>query len=343
VGARRVRMTAPGFDVPLVVEDCEPKSPGVGQVLVEVEACGVCHRDLIDRAGRFPWMQLPVTPGHEVAGRVVEVGDGVSQWAVGDRVGTLHRDCCGACDACSRGDTSLCAQAMWVFGLLVDGGYATQVLATESALYALPEDLPAKEACILHCTVGTAYRGLVVFGGLEQGQRALVVGANGGVGAAAVQVASRLGASVTAVIRSEERADFVREQGADKVVVDSGTRFHKKIGHPVDVAIDCVGSPTFNSSLRSLRMGGRLIAVGNVSEERAALNVGYAIVNGLQIIGSSGATQADMASVLALHRRAPLALSALVERTFDLSEAERAHAAIRGGRLRGRIVLENQQ
>jgi len=332
-------MTATGFDTPLVVEACEVGEPGPNQVLVEVDACAVCHRDLIDRAGRFPWMQLPVTPGHEAAGRVVAVGNEVEDWVVGDRVATLHRDWCGECEACARGDRSLCPRAMWVFGLLVDGGYATHVLAPERALYRLPEEIPGSLGCFLHCTVGTAYRGLKVFGLLGEGQRALVVGANGGVGAAALQVVTRLGATAVAVIRDEQHADYVRAQGAAKVVIDPGNAFHKKIGPPADVVIDCVGSPTFNSSLRSLRMGGRLIAVGNVSEEKARLNVGFAIVNGLQIIGSSGATRADMEAVVALHARAPFDLSALVHSVASLDDAELAHETLKAGGLRGRIVL----
>lgn len=285
-------------------------------------------------------MQLPVTPGHEVAGRVISVGSGVTEWSKGDRVGTLHRDWCGACEACARGDSSLCPRAMWVYGLLVDGGYATHLLAAEQSLFELPDDLPAREACILHCTAGTAYRGLSGFGGVEPGHRVLIVGANGGVGAAATQVAVRLGATVVAVVRSEAHVDFVRAQGASKVVVDPGTGFHKQVGQPVDVVLDCVGSATFNSALRSLRMGGRLIAVGNISAQRAELNLGYAIVNGLQIIGSSGATREDMASLLALHRRSPLELSALLNASLSLDEAELAHQRMRSGGLRGRIVLE---
>ena len=338
--ALRVRMTATGFESPLVVESCEIPRPGPSQVLIEVEACGVCHRDLIDRAGRFPWMQLPVTPGHETAGRVVAVGAQVTEWVVGDRVGTLHRDWCGECEACARGDQSLCPRAMWVFGLLVDGGYASHLVAPERSLYRLPSDIPGHLACFLHCTVGTAYRGLKVFGQVGEGDRVLVVGANGGVGAAAIQVVNRLGATAVAVVRDALHVDFVRSQGAAKVVVDPGNDFHKKIGAPVDVAIDCVGSPTFNSSLRSLRMGGRLIAVGNVSEERARLNIGFAIVNGLQIIGSSGATRSDMQAVLDLHRREPFSLDGLVDRRVAISDAEQAQQAVRAGGLRGRIVLQ---
>lgn len=336
--AQRVRMLSLGWERDLQVEDWEPEAPAPDQVQVEVEACGVCHRDLIDRAGRFAWVQLPVTPGHEAVGRVVAVGAEVTTWKVGDRVGTLHRNHCGSCDACTRGETSLCPHAAWVFGLMADGGYASHLLAPANALYALPEG-PAVDLCALHCTVGTAWRGLVVQGRLTAGQSVLVTGANGGVGAAAIQVARRRGARVTAVVRHAHHADFVRMQGADEVLVDDGTTFHQKAA-PVDVVLDCVGSPTFNSSLRSLKMGGHLVVVGNVSEARASLNLGFVIVHGLHLHGSSGATAADMAAVLAQHAITPFDLPALRDRVLPLDQADAAQRAVRAGGLRGRIVLE---
>jgi len=336
----RARMLETGFEKNLTIETFEPRPPGPDEVLVAVEACGVCHRDLIDRGGRFPWLQLPLTPGHEVCGRVVAVGSHVRAWTVGDRVGTLHRDHCGSCAACDRGDTSLCRNGVWVYGLVTDGGYATHLLARPNSLFALPDDAPAEDLCALQCTAGTAWRGLVVQGGLVAGQTALIVGANGGVGAAAIQVAKRLGATVVAHVRREDKVAFVEAQGADRVVVDDGRGFHRKLGDQVDVVLDCVGSPTFNSSLRSVRMGGHVVVVGNVSTERASLNLGYAIINGLHIHGSSGATAKDMADLLALHAETPLALSLLRDRVEPLANADAAQRAVRAGGLSGRIVLD---
>ena len=338
--AYRARLHQTGWERGLEYEPWTPGSPGPGQVLVNVEACGVCHRDLIDRDGRFPWLQLPLTPGHEAVGTVAAVGSAVSRWRVGDRVGTLHRDHCGTCPACLRGETSLCAGAAWVFGLVADGGYATQLFAPENALYALPSGGAAVDLAGLHCTAGTAWRGLVVQGHVQPGQRVLITGANGGVGAAAIQVARRLGASVVAVVRRASDVEFATAQGADQVVVDDGTGFHRTIGDSVDVVLDCVGSPTFNSSLRSLRMGGRVVAVGNVSEARVSLNLGFVIVNGLHVSGSSGATAQDMARLLELHSVKPLNLAMLRDRAWPLSRADEAQRAVRAGGLRGRIVLD---
>jgi len=191
---------------------------------------------------------------------------------------------------------------------------------------------------VLHCTFGTAYRGLARFGGVESGQQVLVTGANGGVGSAAVQVASRLGAMVTAVTRDESHREYLTGLGAEHVIVDAGDRFHKQLSAgPVDVVMDCVGTPTFNSALRSLRPGGRIIVVGNVVEERASVNLGFIVTRGLQIIGSSGATRADMKAVLELH--AEKSFSIPIQEQLELAQADRAQRMVQAGGLHGRLVL----
>jgi acryloyl-coenzyme A reductase len=335
----RARLSAVGWDRDLAIEPGGPApAPVRDTVVVAVEACGVCHRDCIDRSGRFAFIRVPITPGHEVVGRVIAVGPDATEWKIGDRVASMHRDACGDCDACAIGETSLCTRAAAVFGLMVDGGYASWMVAPERALYPVPDDIPAALAAVFHCTLGTAYRGLVRGGGLAAGMSALVVGANGGVGAAAVQVASRLGARVVAVIRNPEHAKLVAALGAAAVVVDGDGRFHKHLpGGPVDVAIDCVGAPTFNASLRSLKLGGRVVVVGNVVEARVELNLGYAITRGLRIIGSSGATRHDMKDLLSLHAQQPFRVPIHAE--LPLIEADRAQRLVAGGGLAGRIVL----
>lgn len=220
---------------------------------------------------------------------------------------------------------------------MVDGGYATHLLANDSALYSNP--LPATHAAILHCTAGTAWRGLVRGGGAAAGARVLIVGANGGVGSAGIQLARRLGCSVTAVVRDRRHTRWLERLGANDIRIDPGDGFHKQIDDPFDIVLDCVGSPTFNSSLRSVRMGGTLVLIGNVSEARASFNLGYAIVGGMKLVGSSGATALDMQQVLTLHAGQPLDFETLIDRTLPLMEAEQAQQTVRAGGLEGRIVL----
>ena len=339
MSCERVWLRSLGFEADLCPDfDTMPlPDPGPGQVLMRVRACGVCHRDLIDRAGRFRFIQLPRVPGHEAAGEVVAVGPGVS-FAVGDRVATMHRDSCGECPACAKGEVSLCQSAAWVLGLLADGGYARHLLVPERALYRLPDTLPWTHAAVMHCTFGTAWRALVSAGDLRPGERVLVAGANGGVGIAAVQIAHRLGAETIAVVREARHVERLSELGADRVVVCEDGRFHKRGVAGIDLAIDCVGSPTLDATLRSLSVGGRAVAVGNVSEARAELNVGLLIVFGLRLLGAGGATPGDMRALLAEHAERPFEVS--TAETLPLESADAAQRRLRAGGLQGRLVLE---
>lgn len=332
----RVRMTAAGWETDLAVESGELRPPGPDEVLIRMEAAGVCHRDLIDRAGRIPFLQLPVTPGHEGVGRVAAVGSAVRCWSVGARVATMHRDACGQCASCEGGQPSLCQRAARIFGLTVDGTYASSMLAPASALYAVPDDLPAALAAILHCTFGTAWRAMVTVGGLQQGESVLITGANGGVGAAAVQIAARFTEDVTAVVRDPRHSDWLKGLGAKRVVVAPDGRFHRTVGG-IDLSLECVGTPTFNSALRCLRVGGRVSVVGNVTPDPISLNLGHVVVMSKRILGPGGANAADMAALLAEHARSPFV--APVAEIVPLSEADAAQRRLLAGGLQGRLVL----
>lgn len=334
---KRIRLDDLGWDVPMVVEELpDPPEPSGNQVVVEVDACGVCHRDLIDRGGGIPFMTLPITLGHEAVGRVLAVGPDVTRWQVGDRVATLHRDSCGACERCREGEDTLCQNGFHALGIVADGGYATHLTLPERSLYAVPDGLPVAEAAILNCTYGTAFRGLRA-GGCAPGRSVVITGASGGVGSAAIEVASRMGAHVVAVIRDAGRTDYVTELGADTVVVDPGSGFHKVPETAnADMVLDCVGEPTLNSSLRCLRLGGSVIFVGNITQVRLSLNVGLVIVKALRIIGSSGASPRDMADLIELRGDQPFAMT-ITE--LPLDEAEAAHQRLRGGGVPGRLVL----
>ena len=336
---QRARLVATGWDEDLTIETSDegPAAPSRDQVRIEVEACGVCYRDCIDRAGRFKFIRIPITPGHEVVGRVTAVGPDATDWSVGDRVAALHRDYCGRCPACESGEHSACSAAAGLPGLVIDGGYATTMLAPQRGFYRMPESISAEHAAVLHCTYGTAFRGLRR-AGIRSGQHVLVTGANGGVGVAAVQVATRLGARVTAVVRDEAHRDFLTELGAAHVVVSTDGKFHKQLPAGLaDIAIDCVGEPTFNASLRSLRPGGSVVVIGNVTPDQASLNLGYIVTRGLHILGSSGATRADMAELVELYTDAPFAIQ--IDETVPLTDADRAQRRVRTGGLHGRIVI----
>jgi NADPH:quinone reductase-like Zn-dependent oxidoreductase len=168
----------------------------------------------------------------------------------------------------------------------------------------------------MHCTAGTAFRGLRR-AGIRAGMRVLVTGANGGVGAAALAVIARLGATAVPITRAD------------------GDQFHKKLpGGLCDIALDCVGAPTFNASLRSVKIGGTCVAIGNVVDARVELNLGWIITRGVTVLGSNGATRTDMADLLALG-----VPTVPIHATLPLTDADRAQRLTAAGGLHGRIIL----
>jgi acryloyl-coenzyme A reductase len=308
-------------------------------VLVRVRAAGVCHRDVVDRRGGFPLMKRPVVLGHEFAGEVVAVGDGVSTVRPGDRVVNVHRAPCGACDACRAGHEPRCQRSAEVFGLTIDGAYAELVLAHAGALVPLPAAIDYEHACFLACTAGVALRALRVHAALRPGQSVLVTGASGGVGLHAVQVARALGAKTWAVTSSPSKVDALRDAGADELLVSADASFHKQVRGRggVDVVLECVGVPTLNASLRSLRPMGRVVVIGNVTLERGEVNPGLLILSELGLVGSSGCSAADLGDVLGWVAEGKL--RPVLAGTLSLGEAAEAHRRLETKAVTGRLVL----
>jgi len=325
----------------LVVEERPVPEPGPGEVLVRVGACGVCGRDLIDRKGGFPYIRLPVVPGHEWAGVVEKCGEGVTGVKAGQRVVNLHRPACRQCAACRRGDEVHCSGAWQMFGLTVDGGYAEYVVATEGCLVPLPDAIGYEAGASLNCTFAVALRGLRTRAGLQAGERLLVTGASGGVGMAAVRLGKLMGAYVVGVTTSAARAGRIREAGADEVVVNGDGSFHKTLPAMMqggaDVVLEAVGNPTFNASLRSLRAGGRLVLIGNVTTEQVAVNPGRVILQGVSILGSAGSTRRDLEDVLGWVMAGRLRVD--VDRVMGLDEAAEAHRILEARSAVGRVIL----
>jgi len=325
-----------------LVDDWVAPSAGAGQVVVRVAACGVCYRDLIDRDGGYPFLRRPVVTGHEVASVVEAVGAGVRGFAVGDRVVAVHRAPCGACAACVAGRETMCVASPVMYGVTVDGAYAERMALWESSLVRVPDGVELEGAAVLHCTAAVALRALREQARLGAGETVLMTGASGGVGVHAIQVARALGARVIAVTSSPEKAESLRADFAvDDVVVARDGAWHKEVlartGGGADVALELVGAPTFNAALRSLRFGGRLALVGNVTQERVEVNPGYLIARGLAVVGSASATRAELAEVLEWTRAGKL--RPIIAARRPLAEAKAAQAALADKAVVGRQIL----
>jgi len=338
---RAIQIREPGDVSKLELTDVTIAPPSASQVKVRIAACGVCYRDIVDRQGGYPFMRRPVTTGHEFAGTITAVGGSVGEWRVGDRVAVTHRPPCGDCPQCAAGEETRCIGSPLMYGLTVDGGYAEETLAWSASMVRVPDGLPLDEAAFLHCTAGVSLRALRHQARLRAGETVVITGASGGVGVHAVQVAKLLGARVLAVTSSPHKVDALRALGVDDVIVSPDGKFQKdalsKSNGGADVALELVGAPTFNASLRSLRPGGRLVIVGNVTQERIDVNPGYLIMREVEVSGSSGASRADLSEVFAW--AAAGKLKPVVAARLPLEEARAAQEQLQRKGVIGRIVL----
>jgi len=200
----------------------------------------------------------------------------------------------------------------------------------------VPDGVPLDQACFLHCTAAVALRALTRHGRLTAGDTVVMTGASGGVGVHALQIAKILGARVVAITSNAGKEAALRQYGADEVLVTTG-EFHKQLGASAQVALELVGAPTFNSSLRSLGFGGRVVVVGNITASRIEINPGYCIMRELEVHGSSGATRAELAQVLAW--AADGRLRPVVAERVPLAEARRAQERLYARGVVGRQVL----
>jgi D-arabinose 1-dehydrogenase-like Zn-dependent alcohol dehydrogenase len=340
---RAVVLTAPGPAESLRIETRPALSPGPDDVLVRVRACAVCGRDVLERRGGFPLMQLPTVLGHEFAGEVVSIGERAAQHTelrAGDRVANLHRPSCGACPACLRGDEVLCERAFQSFGHTIDGAYATHVLAPPGALVRVPDSIDFVAASTMMCTAGVALRALRTIANLRAFETILITGASGGVGVMAVQLARAMGARVIAATSSPAKIDALVELGAHEVVLarerfDEAVRAKTESG--VDVALELTGAPTFASALRSLRRGGRVVVLGNIEGRKLEINPGSLILHAHQVLGSASCSRRDLLEVFRLLEAGTLRPQ--IDRVVPLEGVVEAHRTLEARGVIGRIVL----
>lgn len=328
------------FKQPLAIEEVGCPQPGAGEVLIQVEACGVCHSDLHVADGDWPQfvkiVKKPLILGHEIAGRVVEKGAAVRDLSVGDRVGTpwLHWSC-GQCDFCREGYENLCA-AQKITGVTVDGGFAEYVKAPASHTEKIPPGLAAVEAAPLFCAGVTVYRALNQ-AGIRPAERLAVFGI-GGLGHLAVQIGVAWGAEVTAIDVSEEKLTLAKSMGAcatfDAGAPDTVKAIRSRGG--AQVAIVTSGSRSaYELAFHCLRPTGTLLVVGLPAENVCFPPVLMAAKE-VRIRASTVGTRQDLREVLAMASAGKLRCQVAPR---PLVEANEAFAELRRGQVTGRIVL----
>jgi acryloyl-coenzyme A reductase len=330
-----------GGPAELVEADIPVPQIAPDQMLVRVSGCGVCGHDLLNRAGAFPHTPLPSVIGHEVAGEVVEVGPLITRFKVGERVAMIQRIGCGICVPCRNGQESICTSGPGFYGEQISGGYGEYVVASERNTLHLPDEIPLSIAPVLSCAIGTGYHALRR-AALPMGSTVLITGASGGVGIHAVRLAALGGHRVIAATTSAAKAAQLRDAGADAVVLAGEGGFHAELrdltqGAGVDCVLEIAGAPTFPSSIRSIRPGGRMVVIGTMQPGVWPFNPALAILKELEFIGSAHATLNDLRTVIRLVADGKIAPE--IGRTMPVSQAAEAHRAMEAKEITGRVVL----
>jgi propanol-preferring alcohol dehydrogenase len=330
---KAVQATKAGAPFELVERDVP--EPGVGQVRIKVEACGICHSDAFVRAGAFPGMKLPRIPGHEIAGRVDAVGPHVSEWKAGDRAGVgWHGGHCFVCNACRRGLFLNCEKAQ-ITGISFDGGYAEYVVVPHAAVARIPEKLAATDAGPLLCAGVTTYNALRN-SGARPGDTVAVQGI-GGLGHLGIQYAARMGFRTVAISRGADKEELARQLGAHEYIdTQKGPASEglKKLGGADVVLATAPNAEAIDGTTDGLKVRGKLLIVAAPFEPLKVSAMG--LLSGKQIAGwpsGSSIDSEDAMNFSALTNARPR-----VE-VFKLEQAEQAFGKMIENRVRFRAVL----
>jgi len=331
---KAAQIAKPGGDFQIV--EREIPEPGVGHVRIKVQACGVCHSDVLTKEGLWPGIQYPRVPGHEVAGIVDEVGTGVSAWKQGQRVGVgWHGGHDNTCRECRRGDFRNCRNVK-VCGISYDGGYQQYMVAPVEALVAIPESLGDADAAPLLCAGITTYNALRHSGAFP-GDLVAVQGV-GGLGHLGIQFANKFGYNVAAIGRGSENAALAKRLGA-RVYIDStstnAAEALQQLGGAQVILATAPSSKAMSELIDGLGPNGKLMVIGATFDPIEVTPI-QLISASRTIQGWAAGTPADSEDTL---RFAELSGVRPMIETYPLEKAAEAYARMMSGKAEFRVVL----
>ncbi len=332
----------PGIPPEFEIRDVSEPSARAGQVVLQVEAAGLCGHDVAIMTGLLRrGVDRDVVLGHEISGRIAEVGEGVVGLSVGDPVVASLTAFCGECDRCAAGLDYRCRVGRGV-GHGINGGFAEYVRLPARSVTRLPGGIDLTGASLLACPVGVCVRAIRSVARIEAGEVALITGAGGGLGVHAVQVASAMGAQVFAATSSVEKLDALERYAPGGVILGDELDFSELVlafteDEGANVVIDTVGSATFSSSLRSMAQYGRMVLLGEVEGGRAGISLTDIMFRDATIQGSTGASLGDVAAAVELVSNGQV--KPIVHMTYSLEEATEAVRVVKERQALGRVVL----
>jgi propanol-preferring alcohol dehydrogenase len=327
------------FHAPLTVEQVERSELGPDQIRVKIEACGLCHTDIHAAHGDWPIKpQPPFIPGHEGVGRIVELGTGVTEVTLGQRVAIPWLGyACGTCDYCVSGWETLC-ESQQNTGYAIDGGFGQFATAYGRYVVAVPDGIDSIEAAPLTCAGVTTYKAIKVAG--TRSSDLVAVFGVGGLGHLAIQYAKIAGGRVVAVDVVDEKLQLARELGAEFTVnaaKEDPAQAIKALGG-ADQAIALAVSPrAFEQAYGSLRRGGTLVFVALPADNEVHLPIFETVLGGITVVGSIVGTRKDLREVFELHAAG---LTRVISETRPLDQVNEAIADVEAGRVAARIVLQ---
>ena len=314
----------------------EIPQPDMGEVRIKVQACGVCHSDVLTKEGGWPGLSYPRVPGHEVAGVIDEVGSRVTAWTKGQRVGVgWHGGQDGTCLSCRRGDFATCAN-LKVSGISFDGGYGEYMVAPASALAAMPDSLDPSQAAPLLCAGVTTFNALR-HSGAQPGDLVAVQGI-GGLGHLGIQFAEKCGYRVAAIGRGPENAALARHLGASVYIDSAATNAASELQTLGGARVILATAPSgkaMSSLFDGLGMNGRLMVVGAALDPIEATPV-QLIFGRRSIQGWSSGIPTDSEDTLRFAEST--GVRPMIE-TYPLTSVKEAYARMMSGKAQFRVVL----
>ena len=326
------------FEEPLMLDEVEKPVAGPDEIVVRIEASGLCHTDIHAAHGDWPVKPTPpFTPGHEGVGIVEEVGSGVTEVVLGDRVAVPWLGyACGTCDYCVSGWETLCLEQKNM-GYTLDGSFADSVKAYGRYVVKVPLGVDPIDAAPLTCAGVTTYKAVKV-AGTKPSDLVAVFGV-GGLGHLAIQYAAIAGGRVIAVDVVDEKLELARVLGAEFTVnaaEQDPAEYIQSLGG-ADQAIALAVSPaSFEQAYRSLRRGGTLVFVALPAENHIELPIFETVLNGITVVGSIVGTRVDLREVFELHAAGK---TRVITETRSLGDVNEAMADVEAGRVPARIVF----
>lgn len=327
------------FTEPLEMQEVDVPAPGAGQILVQIEASGICHTDIHAARGDWPVKPTPpFIPGHEGIGRITAVGDGVDPARIGQRVALPWLgSACGTCEHCISGWETLC-EAQQNTGYSIDGAYAEFAVASAAYAVPVPDEVSSFDAAPLTCAGVTTYKAVKVSG--ARSSDLVAVYGIGGLGHLALQYAKIAGARVVAVDIEDAKLELATSLGADAVVngrKEDPVEALQAMGG-VDVAVVLAVSPAaMRQAFDSLKRGGRLVLVALPHDNELELPIFQTVLKGISVIGSIVGTRRDLAEVFELHAQGR---TKVIAEGRKLDEVNSCFDEVLSGQVPARLVIE---